>query len=590
VERLKDPAIRERLLVEMTTPTDQWESLYLDAGGAENVILIGFKNPELKSLTGKTVAEVAKLRGTSPEATMMDLVIEDHSPVSAVYFVMSEANIRKKIAQPWMSFGSDEASLLPEGAFLEFNPHPRAYGNFARLLGKYVRDEQIISLAEAIRKLTSLPAENLKIRDRGSLEEGFFADIVVFDPTAIQDHATYDEPHQLSTGVMHVFVNGEAVLRDGVHTGATPGRFVRGPGWSEEGVARVPSQIPKPGDWGPPKQILLKHRAPEPAWNANLPGTLDSPGQVVYFNGKYRLYYLAGDGNCSLSCDHYAGNENRSLGMMTADDPAGPWTEYGTAPLIKWSPNQCPEEGIFSLATIVDGPTLYLYYGAMTASDVQTPMCKSVSAGVRVAQTTDGFTFTGDIPVPLMDGAASAEPTCTGCVLGDDDAEVYPVSGFKRASDGEFVLYYVSDRNRNLYVTHGPAYNDLGANSASDVAISGYYGKQMSLVREDSDTFWMFLVQETGAPVRTIEVYRLEDAAPQTPGILLESYDENDGIAESITSTIYRGDTSWIWLALGCSDCVCHSGLDGNNYGDACFFDEYTVRSAKRADARNGVH
>jgi N-acyl-D-amino-acid deacylase len=146
---------------------------------------------------------------------------------------MSEANIRKKVAQPWMSFGSDEASLLPEGAFLKFNPHPRAYGNFARLLGKYVRDERIISLAEAIRKLTSLPAENLKIRDRGLLEEEFFADIVVFDPSAIQDHATYDEPHQLSTGVMHVFVNGEAVLRDGIHTGATPGRFVRGPGFSK---------------------------------------------------------------------------------------------------------------------------------------------------------------------------------------------------------------------------------------------------------------------------------------------------------------------------------------------------------------------
>jgi len=232
VERLKDPAIRERLQLEMTTPTDAWESLYLDAGSAENVILIGFKNPALKHLTGKTVAEVATLRGTSPEVALMDLVIEDHSPIATVYFLMSEANIRKKIAQPWMSFCSDEASMSPEGAFLKFNPHPRAYGNFARLLGRYVREEGILSLAEAIRKLTSLPAENLKLRGRGALEEGFFADIVVFDPAAVQDHATYDEPHQLSTGVEHVFVNGVAVLRGGVHTGATPGRFVRGPGWS----------------------------------------------------------------------------------------------------------------------------------------------------------------------------------------------------------------------------------------------------------------------------------------------------------------------------------------------------------------------
>ncbi|MCH8083335.1 MAG: D-aminoacylase [Myxococcales bacterium] len=245
IERLKDPAIRERLQREMTTPTDEWENLYLDADGAENVILIGFKNPQLKHLTGKTVAEVAELRGTTPEIAMMDLVIEDHSGVAAVYFLMSEANIRMKIAQPWMSFGSDEASLLPEGVFLEFNPHPRAYGNFARLLGKYVRDEGIISLEEAIRRLTSLPAKNLKIRERGLLKDGYFADIVVFDPAAIQDHATYDEPHKLSTGVAHVFVNGEAVLRDGKHTGATPGRFVRGPGWigNDDLIAQPPSGL-----------------------------------------------------------------------------------------------------------------------------------------------------------------------------------------------------------------------------------------------------------------------------------------------------------------------------------------------------------
>jgi len=233
VKRLQDPAVRERLQVEMTTPSDAWENMYLDAGGAENVILIGFKNPQLKPLTGKTVAEVATLRGTSPEIAMMDLVVEDHSPVTAVYFLMSEANVRRKIAQPWVSFCSDEASLAPEGVFLRFNPHPRAYGSFARLLGKYVRDEGLLSLQEAIRRLTSLPAQNLKIRKRGLLDVGYFADIVIFDPATIQDHASYDEPHRFSTGVIDVFVNGEATLLDGEHTGATAGRFVRGPGWSD---------------------------------------------------------------------------------------------------------------------------------------------------------------------------------------------------------------------------------------------------------------------------------------------------------------------------------------------------------------------
>ncbi|MCG8434580.1 MAG: amidohydrolase family protein, partial [Gammaproteobacteria bacterium] len=234
VARLKDPEIRERLQIEMSTPTEEWENLYLAAGGPENVLLIGFKNPELKHLTGKSLADVAETRGTTPEETMMDLVIEDDSRVTAAYFLMSEENIKKKITQPWMSFGSDEESLVPEGVFLKYNSHPRAYGNFARLLGKYVRDEKVISLQEAIRRLTSLPAGNLKIKDRGLLKNGYFADIVVFDPEHIQDHATFAEPAQLSTGVTHVFVNGEQVLRDGEHTGALPGRVVRGPGWKSK--------------------------------------------------------------------------------------------------------------------------------------------------------------------------------------------------------------------------------------------------------------------------------------------------------------------------------------------------------------------
>jgi N-acyl-D-amino-acid deacylase len=230
-QRLQDPTIRERLITEIATPTDAWENLYLAAGSAENVILVGFKNPDLKHLTGNTLAEVALMRGTSPEITMMDLVVEDGSRVGTIYFLMSEDNVKKKIAKPWMAFGSDAASLAPEGVFLLSNPHPRAYGTFARLLGKYVRDEKVISVQEAIRKLTSFPAENLSIRDRGALKVGYFADIAIFDPAFIQDHATFAEPHRYSTGVQHVIVNGIPVLLDGDHTGALPGRFVKGPGY-----------------------------------------------------------------------------------------------------------------------------------------------------------------------------------------------------------------------------------------------------------------------------------------------------------------------------------------------------------------------
>ena len=230
VERLKDPAIRRRVVREMSTPTDEWENLYLAAGSPENVLLVGFKNDSLKPLTGKSLAEVAEERGKSPEETAIDLVIEDDSEVDTVYFFMSEENVQKKIALPWMTFGSDASSQAPEGVFLESNPHPRAYGNFARLLGKYVRDEGVIPLEEAIHRLTSLPASHLKLERRGSLEPGFFADVVIFDPETIQDHATFEEPHQYATGVAHVFVNGHQVLREGEHTGATPGRVVYGPG------------------------------------------------------------------------------------------------------------------------------------------------------------------------------------------------------------------------------------------------------------------------------------------------------------------------------------------------------------------------
>lgn len=237
VERLRDPEIRRRVAREMSTPTDEWENLYL-AAGAENVLLVGFKSDSLKRLTGKTLAEVAAMRGKSPEETAMDLVIEDDSRVGTVYFLMSEENVARQIALPWVSFCSDAGSLAPEGVFLRSNPHPRAYGNFARLVGKYVREEGVISLEEAVRRLTSLPATNLSLRRRGSLRPGYFADVVVFDPATITDHATFDEPHQYATGMEHVFVNGVQVLREGEHTGATPGRVVRGPGWVGWGEER----------------------------------------------------------------------------------------------------------------------------------------------------------------------------------------------------------------------------------------------------------------------------------------------------------------------------------------------------------------
>ena len=230
VARLKQPAIRRRVIREMRGKPVGWENLYQAAGGPQNVILIGFKNDKLKPLTGKTLAEVAQMRGTSPEDTMIDLVIEDDSRVGTAYFVMTEENIRRNVAWPWTAVGSDAESLAPEGVFLKSNPHPRAYGAFARFFAKYVREEKVISLAEGVRRVTGLPAQQLRLKDRGRLAPGMMGDVVVFDPAKIQDHATFAKPHQYSTGVAHVFVNGVAVLRDGEHTGAKPGRFVRGPG------------------------------------------------------------------------------------------------------------------------------------------------------------------------------------------------------------------------------------------------------------------------------------------------------------------------------------------------------------------------
>ncbi len=231
VERLKDPAIRQRVIGQMRNPPPGFENRLAHAGGADGVLLIGFRNPELRRYIGRTLGDVARERGATPEETVVDLVVEDDSRVDVVYFIMSEDNVRRKIRLPWVSFGSDGGAMAPEGVFLQQSTHPRAYGNFARLLGRYVRDEQAVPLAEAIRRLTALPAQNLKLTGRGRLAVGYFADIVVFDPDTVTDHATFAEPHRLATGVVHVFVNGVHTLDDERHTGARAGRVVRGPGW-----------------------------------------------------------------------------------------------------------------------------------------------------------------------------------------------------------------------------------------------------------------------------------------------------------------------------------------------------------------------
>jgi N-acyl-D-amino-acid deacylase len=232
LERLRDPEMRAKIIKDMTTHSDDWENMWLEAEGPDKILLAGFNRDELKPLTGKTLAEVAAMRGTEPIDTLIDLLLEDDGRIFTMYFTMSEDNIRKQVQLPWVSFDSDAESMAPEGAFLKSNPHPRAYGNFARVLGHYVRDEGLVTLEDAIHRLTTLPATNLKIKQRGALKPTYFADVVVFDPATIADRATFADPHQYSVGMKHVFVNGQQVLKDGEHTGAKPGRVVRGPGWT----------------------------------------------------------------------------------------------------------------------------------------------------------------------------------------------------------------------------------------------------------------------------------------------------------------------------------------------------------------------
>lgn len=228
--RLSDPETRAEVIRTMQTPSDEWENLLLLAG-ADKTLLVGFRNPQLRQFTGQTLAQVAAMRGQSPAATAIDLVIEDGSRVQVVYFLMSQENVARTVALPWVSFGSDAGSIAAEGEFLQTSTHPRTYGNFARLLGKYVREEQRLTLTEAIHKLTALPARNLKIIYRGEIKPNYFADLAIFDPATITDHATFEHPHQYATGMRHVLVNGELVLLNGEHTNLTPGRVVRGPGW-----------------------------------------------------------------------------------------------------------------------------------------------------------------------------------------------------------------------------------------------------------------------------------------------------------------------------------------------------------------------
>lgn len=232
-QRLHDPAVRKEMTKAMNTDAKDWENLYYGAGGAEHVLLLAFKQDSLKKYTGKTLAEVAKMQGKTPEETAMDLIIQDSTRVGVAYFLMTEDNVKKQVALPWVSFGSDEASYTPEGVFLKSNAHPRAYGNFARVLGKYCRDEKVVSLPMAIYKLANLPCKHLKIQKRGELKVGNYADIVVFDPAKVKDNATFDKPHQYAEGMIHVFVNGIQMLKDGEHTGKTGGRFVKGPGYKK---------------------------------------------------------------------------------------------------------------------------------------------------------------------------------------------------------------------------------------------------------------------------------------------------------------------------------------------------------------------
>lgn len=294
IERLSDPETRETIIQEVYTDSDEWENFYLMAGGGEGIILVGFRTEALQQYVGMTLAEVAKARGSDDEVrTAVELTVKDNNRISAIYYLMSEENVRRQIQIPWMSFGSDGGTFAAEGDVLNRMMHPRAWGNFARLLGKYVRDQQLISLEEAIYRLTGLPAENLKLRKRGFLREGYYADIVVFDPETIRDHATFENPHQYATGVEHVFVNGLQVLKNGSHTEEKSGRFIKGPGYYIEidkqkaaYMEKVTEELQEKIKQNPEKEYRLLLVVEEGTDPVSLPVEV----KEVYMNNIFLLY------------------------------------------------------------------------------------------------------------------------------------------------------------------------------------------------------------------------------------------------------------------------------------------------------------
>lgn len=344
ITRLKDPATREKIRQELAEPSDEWENMYLGSG-PENILLSGFKNDALKSLTGKTLAEVAAMRGTSPEDTLMDLIVEDDSRIFTMYFSMSEDNLRKQMALPWVSFCSDAESQAPEGVFLESNPHPRAYGSFARLIGKYVRDEGIIPLEEAVRRLTSFPAANLKIERRGWLRPDHYADVVIFDPDKVQDHATPTQPHQYATGMVHVLVNGVQVLENGDHTGAKPGRFVRGPGYGKKPFEAL---------YPPELHTFLKLGSDYSGNYSEFNLDKSFVPDLIRMGTDKRLYFIEDDSRPEAFAPMHAARRLAQLGVTEAIKPLLILLELPNQDMIPYVPIVFSDFGLPALPLLAD--------------------------------------------------------------------------------------------------------------------------------------------------------------------------------------------------------------------------------------------
>lgn len=369
IARLKDPETRERIRQEMLLDSDEWENMFVQ-NGPENILLSGFRQEALKPLTGKRLAEVAAMRGTSPEDTLMDLIIEDDSRIFTLYFTMSEDNVRKQMALPWVSFCSDAESLAPEGVFLRSNPHPRAYGSFARVIGKYVRDEKVIPLEEAIRRLTSFPAQNLRLDRRGWLKADHFADVVVFDPALVQDHATPEQPHQYATGMVHVFVNGVQVLKDGEHTGAKPGRVVRGPGWQKR---------PFESSYPPPVGRFLALGKDYNGTYFEFDITHQHVPDLIRMATDMRLYTIFEESRPEQWAPMHA---QRRLGQLGAKEAAQPLTSLFTM----FDPQMMQElRTVYGMIGAPAIPTLAAYLEDLTRPSYARVLCASCLAGIADA-------------------------------------------------------------------------------------------------------------------------------------------------------------------------------------------------------------